>query len=100
MPRITSRQARRTIGRSSAIPRSRRSSNLSSVALAAGAEYSLCTHVWGSMDSNRSTASTASTASYNSSSSSVMSMDSLQASLPGRDQQEDDSWGFFVDCTQ
>ena len=115
MPCITARQARRSMGRrSSAIPRSSKGmENLSSVALSAGTEFSLCTHVWSSMESNRSacTQSTSSTSvrsnDYNSSAESLQAYDmsGLATSLPAhalhhQQQQDDeeDSYGFFVDA--
>lgn len=117
MPCITARQARRSMGRrSSAIPRSSKGmENLSSVALSAGTEFSLCTHAWSSYESNRSayTQSTASSTSvrssdYNSSAESlqVYDMSGLATSLPihtlhhhhQQQDEEEDSYGFFVDA--
>lgn len=117
MPCITARQARRSMGRrSSAIPRSSKGmENLSSVALSAGTEFSLCTHAWSSYESNRSayTQSTASSTSvrssdYNSSAESlqVYDMSGLAISLPvhtlhhhhQQQDEEEDSYGFFVDA--
>jgi len=89
--------------------------NLSSVALSAGTEFSLCTHVWSSYESNRSacTQSTSSTSvrsnDYNSSAESLQAYDmsGLATSLPAHalllhhHQQQDegeDSYGFFVDA--
>lgn len=111
MPCITARQARRSMGRrASAIPRSSKGmENLSSVALSAGTEFSLCTHVWSSIESKRSacTQSTSSTSVrsndyYNSSAESLQAYDmsSLATSLlPTHQQREEpeDSYGFFVD---
>mmetsp|Transcript_6079 Transcript_6079/g.17032 ORF Transcript_6079/g.17032 Transcript_6079/m.17032 type:complete len:117 (-) Transcript_6079:262-612(-) len=114
MPCITARQARRSMGRrTSAIPRSSKGmENLSSVALSAGTEFSLCTHVWSSIESNRSacTQSTSSTSvssnAYNSSVESLQAYDmsglatSLHALHHHHHQQQherEDSYGFFVD---